>query len=319
MNHQMRRCKDGNDCSITPTRTPASASKPIRRQFLARRLPTANWKVVRSQKEKEGFSRDAYEHYIQTKCQPNGTSEAPQHVPNTIPAHEVTYLILLEGILSAPEDLQSAANLPEPPAIYQGSSETEDASFCKVDGTVKRGIDQWLAGQRSFRPTYVRLNKAKKDLSSVSIHPTLGRERTLPQYRASTLSNAASILSNTIDGLSHLAISPLQDEYPIWYFFYGTLTDSVTVTRHLSLSKDPVLRPGTITGGIIKIRGGKYTALVEGTDTDIVHGSAFEVADSEQEEALFFYETDKYEVVRCLITMPHQTVQGLTFRLIGKL
>ena len=146
-------------------------------------ITDSQWEAVRSQKEKEGFSRDAYEHWIQIKSQPNGTGEAPKHVPNTIPEHAVTYLILLEGILSAPEDLQSTANLPEPPAIYQGSSETEDASFCKVDGTVKRANDQWLTIHKStFRPTYVRLNKAKKDLSSVSIHPTLGRESTLPQH-----------------------------------------------------------------------------------------------------------------------------------------
>jgi len=45
-----------------------------------------------------------------------------------------------------------------------------------------------------------------------------------------------------------------------------------------------------------------------------VLGSAFLVRSREQEDALRFYETDKYEVVRCCIfTTGHGVFMGLTF------
>lgn len=210
-----------------------------------------------------------------------------------------SYLILLEGILSNPKSIQVAANVSESPQAINAISETRDAVFCRIDGNSKQSIDKWLSQQKpTFKPTFVRLFKAKKDLSATSIYPTLGLEsslsfaRTLSQYRVSS---------------SHTAVSPRQDEYPVWYFFYGALADTVLLTRLLSLleSEPPILTPESISGGLIKWHG-KYKPLVDGVSTEIVHGSAYE-------------ETEKYEVTRCCITMASQKVQGLTFRFAGSL
>lgn len=99
----------------------------------------------------------------------------------------------------------------------------------------------------------------------------------------------------------------------MWYFFYGTLADTVLLTRLLSFleAEPPILMPASISGGLIKWYG-EYKALVDGVSTDYVHGSAYEVTSREREEALLLYETEKDEVTRCCIKMASQTVQGLT-------
>lgn len=265
------------------------------------------WDLVRSEKEAQGYSRDAYEHWIKTNGQSAFFRSESESVHTFVSRADSAYLIKLEGILNTPKSIQDAANLSEPPPAVQAASETQDAVFCNIDGNIKQSIEDWLSRQKStFKPTFVRLSKAKKDLAPISIYPTLGLESTLPQHRASS-----SITTGVI----------LQDEYPVWYFFYGTLGDPVLLTRLLSLSEaePPILEPASISGGLIKTWHGIYKALVDGASTDFVHGSAYEIASKEQEEALLFYETENYEVVRCCITMGSQRIAGLTFRFAGPL
>lgn len=57
-----------------------------------------------------------------------------------------------------------------------------------------------------------------------------------------------------------------------------------------------------VKGGIIKMWGGKYNALIDGPSSSIVHGWAYEVG-CEEKEQLRYYETDHYGVVRCEIHM----------------
>lgn len=263
------------------------------------------WSLVQSQKEAQGYSREAYEHEIKAGGRPTASQE--QLVTTSFRASDAnsTYLVLLEGVLSTPEKIQAAAKLPEPPQAVQASSETGDSVFCRIDGSIKQTIENWLSQQRStFSPTFVRLSKAKKDLAATSIHPTLGKESTLPQHRHSC---------------SHTSVSPLQDEYPVWYFFYGTLANSVFLTYLLSLpeAEHPLLVPAKISSGMVKIWQEKYRALVDGAPTSCVRGSTYKVTTKEREEALLLYETEKYEVVRCSIMMESGTVQGLTFRFAG--
>lgn len=64
---------------------------------------------------------------------------------------------------------------------------------------------------------------------------------------------------------------------------------------------------------------GKYKALVDASDPEdaSVHGCAYRVVSREQEEVLLYYETERYEVVRCLIEMRNEAKEvfmGLTFR-----
>lgn len=155
-----------------------------------------------------------------------------------------------------------------------------------------------------FKPTFVRVTKpAEKNLSSESRYPTLGVDTTLPQFRPD----------------DNGPFLPVQDDFPAWYFFYGTLADTSVLTRHLSLTEEPQLYPATVTGGVLETWGGKYRALVDGPETARVQESAYHVMTKGHEDALRAYETDNYEVVRCSIEMEGMVVQGCTFRFVGEI
>ena len=255
------------------------------------------WNLAKPRMEAQGYSREAYEHELKTDGRLTTSISTSQA--------SATYLVLLQGVLDTPEKVQAAAKLPEPPRTVQASSETkiEASVFCRINGNTKQALESWLSRQRStFKPTFIRLSKAKKDLAATSIHPTLGIESTLPQHRPSFLQTFSP--------------KPLQDQFPVWYFFYGTLADSSVLTRILSLSETehPLLVPATISRGIVRKWQHKYNALVNGASTDHVHGSAYRVTTKEREEALLLYETEKYEVVRCSLMMESGIVEGLTFR-----
>lgn len=287
------------------------------------RISDDHWDLVRPEKEAQGFSQDAYEHWMQMGGQSAYLHGETKQVD--IPASQANsspYLILLEGILSTPNTIQDAANLSDPPPTIQAASETQDATFCKIDGTIKQSIETWLSQQKStFKPTFIRISKAKKDLDPNSIYPTLGLESTLPQHRfCSDLSLNANPTQSRIHS-NGTGRPVLQDEYPAWYFFYGTLADPDVLTRLLSPSEagPPTLVRASVSVGLIKSWAGRYKALVDGASTDHVDGSAYEVTSREQEDILLTYETENYAVVRCAITMASKTVQGLTFRFVGSL
>ena len=242
-----------------------------------------------------------------------------------------SYLIGLEGILGTLQSIQEAADLALPPRIVHATSEARNAAsetrnidFCVIDGNAKQSVETWLSQQKStFRPTFVRVPKAKKDLDPISIYPTLGLESTLPQHRYSSepVISMDTILPQHRELSSGTTCPVLQNEYPVWYFFYGTLADPASLTRALSLPEveTPLLVPASISGGQIKMWKGKYKALVDGASGDHVHGSAYKVTSREQEDDLRLYETDNYEVVRCRVRMAGQMVQGLTFRFVASL
>lgn len=222
------------------------------------------------------------------------------------------YLLKLDSLLTTLEKVQIAANLPAPPKLYQGTSDDGDSLFCKVDGQTKSAIENWLSMQNnSVKPLFIPIKTAYKELSPNSIYPTLGKDFTLPQYRPQD---------------THLVMTPplfgqTQDEYPVWYFFYGTLASVPKLHSFLSLSEEevPILHRARLQRGKMKTWGmGKYNALVDGLETDYVEGSAYLVRSEEHEDRLRKYETEAYEVVRCLIEMDDTAVQGCTFRFIGE-
>ncbi|KNG83574.1 hypothetical protein ANOM_009550 [Aspergillus nomiae NRRL 13137] len=179
--------------------------------------------------------------------------------------------------------------------------ELGEASFCLINGNTRLAI---LSALSDYSPTFIRVNLADKRLSNYSMSPYLGSDidPTLPHHRAQCMDQM---------------FLPAQNQYPVWYFFYGTLIDPETLAQKISLSELPVLRQAAVKGGKIKMWGGKYKALVDGPSSAIVDGWAYEVS-SEGEEQLRYYETDQYEVVRCEIHMVDsgEVVKGLTFRFI---
>ncbi len=165
----------------------------------------------------------------------------------------------------------------------------------------------------TFGATFARLTqKSKKDFSNFSIYPTLGIESTLPRYRPDN---------------SCRAVEPAQEQYSVWYFFYGTLTQSSILFRQLGFADQyiPVLYPAAISEGKIEMWAGKYRALVDAPEASIVQGSAYQVLSKEHEDALRTYKTESYEVVRCAISFSdgrvgeHREVKGCTFRLWDRL
>lgn len=153
--------------------------------------------------------------------------------------------------------------------------------FCKVDGRAKMAIENWLSAQKEpgFRPLFVPVGRAHKELSSQSLYPTLGKDTILPQFRPQDphLLRTAPSFGRT------------QDQYPVWYFFYGTLASVPKLCSLLSLSEDeiPILHEASVTGGKMETWGqGKYNALVDGPETSRVEGSAYQVMSEEHEDAL---------------------------------
>jgi hypothetical protein len=95
------------------------------------------------------------------------------------------------------------------PCITTGTGELGEASFVTIDTTARDAIAVSLSKQRTnFAPTIVRVSKSGKDFSEHSMYPTLGVDTTLPQYRA-----------DSVDA----KFVPTQNQYPVWYFFYGNL------------------------------------------------------------------------------------------------
>lgn len=141
---------------------------------------------------------------------------------------------------------------------------------------------------------------AKKDLSPGSLYPTLGIDSTLPQYRAPPQREIV-----------------MQNQYPVWYFFYGTLgqADLLKLQELLDLDFLPQLLPAQVEGGRLEMWGGKYKALIDEPPEASVPGWAYQVESLEHEETLRYYETENYEVVRCTIILGNgERIGGLTFR-----
>ena len=279
----------------------------LRSNFSRERVSDEHWELVRRNKEAEGYDREAYEHEID--CGRKTTSRAAGGIRAGVSVGQAstksTYILKLEGPLDTAAKIQEAAGLEIVPAIITGTGDLGEASFVTIDSTAKDAIILYLSKQRiSFAPTFIRVSKSGKDLSDYSIHPTLGVDSNLPQHRPDTINDK---------------FFPTQNQYPVWYFFYGNLAVPEILTRRLVLSEPPIFTPATVAGGVIKRWKGTYNTLLDEPDTVSVDGWAYLVATEEHEDALRFYETENYEIVRCSILMKdgRDVVKGLTFIFAG--
>ena len=275
----------------------AESSIKEHRANLARpRASDEHWAIVRSEMATLGHDKESYEYslHLQHVKYPKGTTTPVQS----------EYLLKLEGPLATPIAVREAAKLQELPKVIPATDESDsNTSFIIVNGAVKDAITVNFTNS-SFTPTFIRLSKAAKALSSTSAYPTLGIDFTLPQFRPS----------------KGTTIYPKQDDYTVWYFFYGTLAEPDRLMRLFDLVCRPTLRRASVNKGVIKTWAGKYRALVNavtGTEASITQGWTYLLTCREHEEALQYYETEKYEVVRCEICVDGDGVQkGLTFRFV---
>ncbi|KAK6221288.1 hypothetical protein QIS74_04856 [Colletotrichum tabaci] len=281
----------------------AQKMKEHRSDFARWQASEHHWEMVRADQKAQGHDKESYEYSCTLSPIKSPVAAASQAKKK---ARSATYLLKLEGPFSHPETVKRAGGVSAlPPSRLVGIDDTgAAASFCKVDEATKKSLLAQLSRIGSaFQPTFVRYSQADKDLSAASAHPTLGSDATLPHNRLSSESDQRLL--------------PAQDQYPVWYFFYGTLADPAVLKSRLGV--EPVYRPAKTRGGVLTTWGGKYRALVDAPayGTGYVEGHAFLVADKDREDALRCYETDNYEVVRYVIDMGEGEVRGLTFRFIG--
>jgi hypothetical protein len=208
------------------------------------RISNDLWATVQMSKEAEGFDREAYEYSLMRRKALPSTRLPPQETSGT-------FIVKLAGPLDTTEKIKEAADLTAAPVFATGTRESGvPAYFCEIDGEAREKLLNWISQHHpGFQPTIVRIAKAKKDLCAHSLAPTLGKDATLPQSRLNDDSDCPL---------------PVQDQYPVWYFFYGTLCDPEILTGHLNLEDDPPeLIPAHIQGGQMRTWAGKYKALVD--------------------------------------------------------
>ncbi|KAL2673784.1 hypothetical protein Neosp_012228 [[Neocosmospora] mangrovei] len=264
-------------------------------------LSDSHWEMIRDQKKQEGFDREAYEYSCTAAARKSYhpstlTQKQKQRLQSS------TFLVKLEGPLQTVEAVAQAADMSSiQETIMALDSSDQSSSFCKVNGLEKLAIEAFLSKfniHSAFCPTFIQISVARKELSTDSIYPTLGIDSTMPQHRLRDHDDSPQ---------------PTQSEYPILYFFYGTLAQSEVLSD--LLGTDPVYYDAKIHGGVLG-SWGNYKALVDDpSQRNAVQGKAFEVTCEEDEEVLRLYETDAYEIVRCSIELDDgQVLDGLTFR-----
>ncbi|KAI1753120.1 hypothetical protein F4782DRAFT_498386 [Xylaria castorea] len=286
--------------------TASEAEKAIRdwRSNLGReRLTQFVWEVVKS--SAKGFNKECYEYALENQRLPctqpmtsaaenrqSGSKEAKgDRMAIVATSKNMRFLLKLEGEIPTVAAAQAIGKLNYLPLKCEGENEDGDRTeFCVVNTDAKKRILQGLTDlQSAAQPFFIHLPEAEKDLSAICRFPTLGIDTTMPQHRVENKERPA----------------PGQDEYPVWYFFYGTLADKDILGRLLQRHDgidQAALRPAYVLGGKLATLG-KYRALVHeyGLREEPVAGSAFLVQTREEEDALRHYETELYAVVRCVI------------------
>lgn len=92
----------------------------------------------------------------------------------------------------------------------------------------------------------------------------------------------------------------LPPKYPVYYFFYGTLTAPATLQRTIDLPEEPKMRKAKVIGYALA-KWGDYPALVDGESGQEIPGYAYVVQTEEEAQKLAYYETNAYKEAPCLI------------------
>ena len=225
------------------------AIKSHRADVVKVRVSDDYWDLVQSQKK--GYDREAYEHEMMLDEQRHSNSQrslkAPRSTSNTSFLFKLGDPRLGEP-LNTPEEVQATTDMAATPRVHRTFT-GEQAGFCQVDAVVKQRIEKYFTSHCPlFRPTFIAFPEVRKDLFHTSAYPTLGLGTILPQNRPSNFD---------------AKFSPDQSQYPVWYFFYGTLTNPVFLAGLFNLDQPPNLHAATISGGVIKTWANKYKALID--------------------------------------------------------
>ena len=210
------------------------------------------------------------------------------------------YLLRLEDPFATPRDVANTLSLPRVPEAKTGYGEMGETKFCILSQSDVEVLDVWAEEYYPHRKfTKIPLNRmAHKDAEL----PFLGRDATLPHHRPST----------------HPKPHSDHDEFPVKYFFYGTLADPLLLSRLFGVQESEILplRPAVLLDGMIRMWANKYRALIDAPGKNI-HGQVYEVTSATQEDALREYEGRNYEVVEARTMLAGEETLVRVFRFAG--
>ncbi|KAL5120986.1 hypothetical protein ACEQ8H_001174 [Pleosporales sp. CAS-2024a] len=216
---------------------------------------------------------------------------------------EAKYLFRLENLFLTPRDIAHALDLPRVPQLVSGTAQDGEANFCQLSQSSMNTLDSWIMKHDpNYKFTKIRIGLAHKDAGEL---PILGRDPTLPQHRPHLVAMPTTLQH----GL---------DEYPVHYFFYGTLADAARLERLFGIpaSELPRLQAAVLLDGRIRTWGGKYRALVD-SPGGMVNGFAYAITSVDQEDVLRAYEGDNYEVITATMMVDRKEIIGRSFRFAG--
>ncbi|EXL90560.1 hypothetical protein FOIG_16185 [Fusarium odoratissimum NRRL 54006] len=182
-----------------------------------------HWAVERDRMEAEGHDHESYEHSCIRTSRDAINQRQEMNMKEKRRLRASTFLVKLEGPLHSVQAVIQAvgkSSADSTQVLAATDLSRQPSSFFKVNGIDKLAIEGWLRENPypGFTPTFIRDLNAPKVLSSNSVHPTLGLDTTLPQYRLGS------------DEIPR----PAQKEYPVGYFFHGTLADPSVLTPRLN-------------------------------------------------------------------------------------
>lgn len=145
----------------------ANLIKQHRADLSRRRISDEHWQLVRSEKERQGYDKEAYEHELETR-----TKRLADHPVEKIKDKNTStaqlqsfYNVKLEVPLDTPEKIKVAGGMNKLPEVLRGIGHDGDAAFCYLDGNSKNAILQWLSTQHiAFQPTFARITRSEKEL-----------------------------------------------------------------------------------------------------------------------------------------------------------
>lgn len=256
-------------------------------------LSQAAWDAIKGSDFARGFTKESYEYSLTRKSGHENTSVSGTY------STQMHLLRIREPLLSL-DMVQSCLGTEEFEVLPGFDDDHEPVQFCYMTTQQKNVLQNRLTIPLTIIPVKI----AAKTLSKYSRYPTLGVDPTLPQHRARAHTER---------------FEPTQDEFPVRYFFYGTLADRAVLARILCISNEDSIQfePAVVSGAVMSSWGNKYRGLIDGDQSAQVHGKAYMVKSREEEEALRIYETNNYEVVRCnmVLQLDRKAYVGLTFRL----
>lgn len=144
-----------------------------------------------------------------------------------------------------------------------------------------------------IKPTYLSI----LTLHTMSQVPKPTSSTSHPQHEKNSSPVDVMLQSSPPDYLTNPegAIRDLPPPFPVYYFFYVTLTNPRNLQSILDLQEEPQLRKAQIIGYALA-KWGDYPALIDGEQGQIVSGYAYLVHSEEEARKLQYYETKAYKV-----------------------